>query len=291
MGMFRGLLLILTGIVLFAVLFLGTISLTMSLSLNYENVQEEMPILISDLDRGVIGDSSGRFSWIFGEFDILNFNLTQATEEASENMPEHCQEYEDYVFVYEGHVIVLNCSTFEEGNESLLEESFDSFTESVYFKDYGCEFWKCFKETGIPFFLVSKDAKDYWQGRFYFSLLIFLIAIVLTFFLVEQKHNTLVFTGSFMAISVLPLLKIESIVTSASGKIFSPFIRMLFSRVGVVFWTIMIIGIILILSGIALRIISGDFIKKKFSLADIRKMISSEVKGKGKSKKEVKEKD
>ncbi|MEX0920319.1 MAG: hypothetical protein WDZ69_01920 [Candidatus Pacearchaeota archaeon] len=282
MGIFRGGLLIILAVALFVTLLLANIFYVMSLSLGYENVQEEFSPFVSDLSNGTFDETLS-----IDEFSLIEFDLGKKTDEALDSMEDYCVDYEEYVFVSEGYVVTLSCSSFEEGEDVVVEEAVEGFVESAYYYDYGCGFWSCLKEKSLPFFLVSENARDYWQNKFYFSLMVLLVLAVLVFFLVEQKQNAPIFLGSFLIISSLPLLKLANFVESVTGRVFAPFIRVFFSRADFVFWIVFVLGLILLLLGIGLRLWQSDMIKKKFSSTDVRKIVKSEIdkykKGKKKS--------
>lgn len=273
MGVIRGGLLILLVVVLFFTLLLVNTFYVMSLSLEYENVQEEISPFVYDLANGTIEESLG----IVDELNLIEFGLEQKTAEAIDAMPDYCEEYDEYVFVFEDYVITLSCSSMEEGRDAVISEAVDSFVESAYYNDYDCGFWNCFRETGLPFFLISEKSKDYWQEKFYFFLIFFLVLAVLVFVLVEQKQNTPIVLGSFLVLSSLPLLRLQSFTESVTGKIFAPFIRVFFSRADVVFWTVFLVGLVVFVLGVGLRLWQSDMIKKKFSKTDVKKIVKSEI--------------
>jgi hypothetical protein len=264
MGFIRGGLLIIVGILLFLSLLLGSIFLILSWSLQYENVQEELSSVIKELTEdkfGLIEES---------------FNLTEEMEEAREFMDEHCQNESSYVFAEGGYTFVIPCDILEEVEESpsaLVDQGIENIIEQIYYDDYDCKFWNCFEETGLPLFLVSEKAKNYWQDKFYFTLIAFAVMVVLIFFLVEHKQNTLIIVGSIMALSSLPLLKLEKIIGSIAGDSYLAFVGVFFNKIDTVFWVVFISGLIILGAGIALRFLHRDFIKKKFSKKDVQKII------------------
>jgi hypothetical protein len=264
MGFIRGGLLIIVGILLFLSLLLGSIFLILSWSLQYENVQEELSSVIKELTEdkfGLIEES---------------FNLTEEMEEAREFMDEHCQNESSYVFAEGGYTFVIPCDILEEVEESpsaLVDQGIENIIEQIYYDDYDCKFWNCFEETGLPLFLVSEKAKNYWQDKFYFTLIAFAIMVVLIFFLVEHKQNTPIIAGSIMMLSSLPLLRLEKIIGSIAGDSYLAFVGVFFNKIDTVFWVVFISGLIILGAGIALRFLHRDLIKKKFSKKDVQKII------------------
>src|SRR3989344_8616115 len=100
-----------------------------------------------------------------------------------------------------------------EENRTLFNETVaQEFLQDVYYKDYGCGFWKCFIQEEIPFFLVSEQARDYWKGKLYLALIVSLVLSAIAFFLVENKKNWPVVVGGILILSAIPLLKIKQFV-------------------------------------------------------------------------------
>ena len=264
MGFIRGGLLIIVGILLFLSLLLGSIFLILSWSLQYENVQEELSSVIKELTEdkfGLIEES---------------FNLTEEMEEAREFMDEHCQNESSYVFAEGGYTFVIPCDILDEVEESpsaLVDQGIENIIEQIYYDDYDCKFWNCFEETGLPLFLVSEKAKNYWQDKFYFTLIALAVMVVLIFFLIEHKQNTPIIVGSIMALSSFPLLKLEKIIGSLAGDSYLAFVGVFFNKIDTVFWVVFISGLIILGAGIALRFLHRDLIKKKFSKKDVQKII------------------
>ena len=268
MGFIRGGLLIIVGILLFLSLLLGSIFLILSWSLQYENVQEELSPILKNLTE----DKSN----IIGE----DFNLTEEMEEAREFMEEHCQNESSYVFSEGGYTFVIPCDILDEIEESpsaLVDQGIENIIEQIYYDDYNCKFWNCFEETGLPLFLVSEKAKNYWQEKFYFTLIAFAVMVVLIFFLVEHKQNMPIVVGSLLVLSSLPLLKLEKIIGSIIGDSALSFLSIFFSKTGGVFWIMLILGLIILGLGIAMRLLALDFIKKKISKKDVKKIVREEA--------------
>lgn len=281
MGFIRGGLLIIIFVFLFIILFLGNVFFVLSLSLNYENVQEELGPVLKDLTKDKLN--------IIEE----NFNLTEEMEEAREFMEEHCQNESSYVFVEGGYTFVIPCDILEEldeNSQAIVDEGIENIIEQIYYDDYDCKFWNCFEETGLPLFLVSEKAKNYWQDKFYFTLIAFAVMVILIFFLVEHKQNTPIVVGSILVLSSLPLLKLEKVIGSIIGDSYLAFVGVFFNKIDTIFWIVFISGLIIIGAGIALRFLHSDFIKKKFSKKDVQKLIKKSDEKKNTEVKSIKKK-
>jgi hypothetical protein len=271
MGFIRGGLLVIVGIFLFLAILLGSIFLVLSWSLQYENVQKELGPVLKNL-------TEDRFGLI-----EENFNLTEKMGEAREFMDEHCQNESSYIFAEGGYTFVIPCDILEEVEESpsvLVDQGVENIIEQVYYDNYNCNFWNCFEEAGLPLFLISEKAKNYWQDKFYFALIAFAVMVVLIFFLVEHKQNTPIIAGSIIMLSSIPLLGLEKVVGTIAGESYFAFVGVFFSKISSVFWLILIFGLIILGVGIALRFLHRDLIKKKFSKKDVQKIIKKSDKKK-----------
>ena len=282
MGVIRGGLLVFISVILFIIVLLGSIFSVLSLSLGYENVQKELKDVAKNLTES--------------KFNLIkeNFNLTTEMERAKGFMRERCLNETSYVFASGGYTFVLPCSLLEEDNQSgeaFIDSGIDSIIYDIYYDDYDCNFWDCFKKTELPLFLVSEKAKNYWQEKFYLSLIIFAVLAFLIFLLVEQKPNTPILIGSIFVASSLLLLRLEKLPALIIGESYSQFVRVFFSKTSTVFWILFILGLVLIVAGISLRLLGADFTKKRFSKEDVKEMVKEEVKKeKEKSEKKPKKK-
>jgi len=325
MGFIKGSLLFIVSVVFFVMLIFGCVFLTISLSLKYENVEKEFPVIAENL-------TDGKFNLIEEDF-----NLTKEMEKASEFMVDHCnQSYtlqnsqndtlqnqnasdvqkssEDlpvsYVFSAGGYVFVIPCSLLDELDENpqaLTESGISNIVNHIYYEEYDCNFWDCFKKAAPDFsfsslfrekqigwkgtlFLVSEKARDYWHEKFNSALIVLLVLTVLIFLLTGQKQNTPLIIGALMMSSSFVLLWFKNIFEGVT-KIYLVFLSLFFSKTGTVFWILFISGLIIFSAGIALRFLQGDSLKKKFSKRDILEIIREEIhkikeRGAGDKKKE-----
>ncbi len=253
MGFIRGGLLIVVCIILFIVLLLGNVFFVLSSSLKYGNVQKELGPVLKDFTEGQLN--------IIEE----DFNLEEEMEEAQKFMEEHCQNESSYVFAEGGYTFVIPCEILDEIEESpsaIVEQGIENIIEQIYYDDYDCNFWDCFETTELPLFLVSEKAKNYWQEKFYLTLIVFVVLVVLIFFLTGNKQNTPVIVGSLLVLSSLPLLKLEKIIGSVvKDSSYLSFVGVFFSKINTVFWIVFIVGLIILGAGISLRLL--HIVRKK----------------------------
>lgn len=223
MGFIRGGLLIIVSILLFFSLLIGNASLTLTSSLEYENVKSEL---------------SSSFE-----------NLTER---------EYCQGNQTYTVTYKGYEIEVPCEILPQTSEPILEEVFNNSIEEIYYSQYDCNFWDCFEKTNNPLFLISQKAKDYWKETFFISLLVSLILIILTILLMEKKINLPILTGILIIMSSLPLLIFRGIFSSSKSLVFQ-IISLFFSQSYNVFIVMLIIGIAILTLGIAIKLFGFGF--------------------------------
>ncbi|MBU1252455.1 MAG: hypothetical protein KKC96_02590 [Nanoarchaeota archaeon] len=287
MGFFKSGAFVFVCVILFVSLLTLNSFLTMSISLSHDNVQEEFSPIVKDLANEV-PDTIERFS----KFDVSDFDVAGAIDGNFGNMEAHCANYSDYVFIFEEQTIVIPCSYLADGKEAVVNKTVNDFVDGIYYDNYDCSFWGCLSKEKFPFFLVSQKARDYWNGKFYFSLIASLILVGLLFFLIENKANWSIFTGGLIVLSAISFSKINEIMfnifSSGSLKFFSLFLNILFSKSGTVFWIFSVFGFVIVGAGVALRIGFLDFQKKKFSKKDVRQIVQEEVEKKSDGKKEGK---
>lgn len=252
MGFIRGALLFLVGILLFVSLLAGNTLLTLGMSLSYENVNNELSFLLTDI--------------ILGEYDNglddTEINLTGRVDEGFSFMEEYCEDNTEFVYAEGDYSFEVPCDVVEQGPEQIINQSISSAVDEVYYKEYDCGFWDCFEEEGLPFFLVSEKAKEYWIGKFYLALLVSIILAVCVFFLVENKRNFPIVLGVLMIVPALPFMKLNSFVGVFGGK-FIRFVSVFISEARTIFLIFFLSGLILIGLGVVLH-----FVKAGFSLAE-----------------------
>lgn len=223
MGFIRGGLLIIVSILLFFSLLIGNASLTLTSSLEYENVKSELSSSLEEL--------TGR---------------------------EYCQGNQTYTVTYKGYEIEVPCEILLQMPEPILEEVFNDSIEKIYYSEYDCNFWDCFEKTNNPLFLISQKAKDYWKRTFFISLLASLILIILTILLIEKKINLPILTGILIIMSSLPLLIFRGVFSSSKSLVFQ-IISLFFSQSYNVFIVMLIIGIAILTLGIAAKLFGFGF--------------------------------
>jgi len=261
------------GVLLLVSLLSGNVLLTLGLSLSYENVNNELSYILTDVILGGYND-------VLPDTEI---NLTERVDEGFEFMEEYCENNTEFVYSEGEYTFTIPCDIVEKGPEQIINQSISSAVDEVYYKEYNCEFWDCFGEEDLPFFLASEKAKEYWTSKFYLALIVSSILSALALLLIENRRNFPIVLGSLMAVSALPFMKLNSFVSFFDGVVVQ-FISVFISEARTVFLIFFISGLILIGLGIALH-----FVKAGFSIAEwIKKkrgMKSAEIPVKASTKK------
>jgi hypothetical protein len=243
MAVIRGALAIFVSILLFVVFLAGNALLTLTLSLQYENVYEHLESLIQDtVEEEMDVDISAE---IQKELDTANIN---------------CEDYpEGYVFSEGEYTITLSGDVLTQGTDAIIASGVESLIKEAYYREYTCDFWKCFGEEEIPLFLVSEYAKDYWKSKFYLTLGTAIGLMILLFFLYRKKHNTFVVPGILLMAAALPFLRMNLLMSISGDRIIFELLGIFFSKAKAVFKISFFTGLGLIGFGIIFRLFMAGF--------------------------------
>ena len=116
MGVIRGGLLVIIAVLLFVSLFATYILLTMSWSLNYDNVQKEL----GDVIKSTLNNKVGVTELVATEYSA---------------MQEDCKLNSSYVINYEDIAITIPCEVISQGQEAVINYSINKFGKCP-----GCSF-------------------------------------------------------------------------------------------------------------------------------------------------------
>ncbi len=239
MGAIRGILLVFVAVLLFLSVLLANLFLVLTLSLNYENVREESTTLVKDF--------------------LKEIDITNALKQAYPLISFYCQNYSEYVFNYQGYTLDIPCSIVSQGENAIIEEGVRDLVKSVYYAKYECNFLDCPNKSQLPLFLISEKAHDFWENKFYLSLIISFVLFILVFLLVEKKTNALILSGSLLIVSAVPFIKLDYLLSLFSDKIIFKFLGVFFSQAYYVSIKTLVIGIGLLVLGIVLDIFKVGF--------------------------------
>ncbi len=243
MNFIRGSLLVLIStLLLVSFLFLGIFA-TLNSSLEYEIVKPQIQSFIKEIVKNEINKTI-----IDKQVEILQT---------------HCKTNPDYSFNDRAtnYTFVIPCEVIAKGTDEIINAEANTLIDGYYYKNYECEFLKCFKKEN-PLFLVSQHAKDFWKKQVYILLFISIILAGLIFLLVERKNNFSILTGSLLIAGFLPLLAFSEISKFAVSILaldfpfdLSSIALIFFSKANSVFLTGLIIGAILIGMSIFLKLL------------------------------------
>jgi hypothetical protein len=258
MGVIRNILLVFVSLLLFISFFLSILSITLSSSLTYNNVKTQSVSIIHDVLE-------------------QNFNISSLISQNYVLIEYYCKNHSSYTFNADGYTINIPCSVASQGQEAIIEEGVKEIIGQIYYKDYGCTFFACFKQKGIPVFLISKLSHDSFLKFFFLFLAISFVFLTFSFLLVKKKTSLPILAGSVLIIAALPFMKIGNILNFLSDKIYFQFLRIFFLQSRTIAIILLIISGALILLGVILKILGVGISASKL-VSKIRKSRNKETK-------------
>jgi hypothetical protein len=278
MGFIRGGLFVIISSLFFISLLLANSLFVVTSSLDYQNLRQELiPVVKQTLNEQI--------------------NITSLIEdEKYPLMQKFCanssQELE-YAFSEENYTFAVPCSAITNGTpENIVNSAVDNLFHESYYKEYNCNFFDCMQQDSIPFFLVSEHSRNYWSGKFYYSILALIVLLGLMFLFIEKKTNLPLVAGSLIILSSLLFAKLESLaiwlinIISTSPINLDKYLRfftLIFAQSYRVFLIMLIIGIAVLAFGIILKFFAIGFkINEFFSKFDSKKETDIEAKKKSK---------
>jgi len=276
MGLIRSSLVITVSTILFLSLFLGNAFLTLSWSLEYDNVEPQITNFASEM--------------------ISDLGFKETISENKEYMKTYCIEYDSFIYSQDGITLEIPCEIIAQGTNSIIDYGIKTMIEDLYYKTYNCSFWECLKQDSEPFVLVSEKSKDYWGDMYFYSIFATIVMFLLLLLVIESKHSTLTITGVLMIVASYPFRKLNWVLGFLPDGRLTDLFLALFAKSYNVFLITMIIGFALFAIGIGFEFLGfglwftkliGAFKKDKKKEEKIK---STSNKNEGKfSKDEVKE--
>ena len=231
MGFIRGSVVVLVSSLLFLTLFLGNAFLTLSWSLEYNNLETNA-----------------------NNVAVQAFDTLGIKEEIESNynlMVIYCDNQEAFDFSSQGINIPIPCYEIAKGPEAVIQYSVSNALHDLYYRTYDCSFFECLKTGDGPYVLVSEVAMNYWKSKFKICLLGSILLFVLMFIFIEKKHSTLTVTGILMILSALPFRKLNWLLAFLPEGNLTEMVLSFFTRSYNVFLIMTIIGVSLFAVGIA----------------------------------------
>jgi hypothetical protein len=262
MGVIRNVLLVLVTVLLFLSFFSSVLFLVLSSSLTYNNVQNQSVSIIHS-------------------FLQSSFNITSVVAQNYPFIQMYCQNHDSYIFSAQNYTFNIPCNVSLKGQEAIIDEGIREVVNQIYYKDYGCNFFDCFKQAKIPVFLISEMSRNFFLNLFFLSLGVSLLLLALAFFFIEKKTSLPILSGSVLIIASLPFMKIGNLVNFLSDKIYFQFIKIFFSESRNISIIFLIIGGTLLVFGVLLKIF-----KMGFSISEWISKLKKKSDGKEESQKE-----
>ena len=269
MGVIRGIFLVIVSVLLFLSFICVNLFGILSLSLTYENVQNQsVPIVQTALQ-----DS----------------NMTNKIQEVYPLIQAVCQTSPNYIFVVANYSITIPCTVALQGSDAIIKEGIKNVIHQIYYTNYDCDFLNCIKSSQLPVFLLSEKAYNFWIEKFRISLAVSFVLLVLLLFLLEKKANMPILSGILLAISSSIFIKLDLIFNSLSNKMVSQILKVFFSQSFYFSLKVLIVGIVFIGIGILLKMFKvGFFISNLISKIKpsekVKQITKKPVKSKQKSK-------
>jgi len=277
MGLIRSSLVVTVSSILFLSLFLGNAFLTLSWSLEYNNVAPQITNFATDI--------------------INSQGIKQSIEDNSQYMKTYCKQYDSFVYSQNEITIEIPCDIIRSGTSSIINYSTSTLVHDLYYKNYDCSFWECLKKDSQPFVLISEKSMDYWHKLYFYSIFSSIILLLLLLLVIEAKHSTLTITGVLMIVSAFPFRKLNWLIGFFPKGIFTNLSLALFQKSYNVFLIMTIIGLSLFAIGIGFEFLGfglwftkliGAFKKDKEKKGEVKLSETNETEKKF-SKNEVKE--
>jgi len=240
MGGIRKFFLVIVSVLLFLTFICVNLFGILSLSLSYNNFQNQsVPIIQSSLQ---------------------SFNVISQIQSSLPAIQQYCQTHSSYTSNAAGYSIIIPCTAAFQGVDAIIEEGAKQITQQIYYTTYDCNSLDCLKISQVSLFLLSEKAYVLWTEIFRISLVISFVLLVLLFFLVEKKENILLLSGILLTIPSFILLKLDFLLDKLfSTQVFYNFLKIFFSQSFYFSLRSLIVGIVLIGLGIIFKIFNVGF--------------------------------
>ncbi len=226
---------------------------------NNEYIQLEDDVIDMLISCEVVEQGVGNITRVIIE---ENSALNESAVEKNVN-----QSYEEFLtmcsgsYLYQneefGYSLEIPCEVVAQGQDEVINYSFDYLTEKLYYQEYECDYWNCLTKTGTPLFLISEKSHDYWMNKFYFMMMVSLVLCGLVFFFSEKKTDSFITVSIILLVSALPLLRIYEFLSFIfSNRIldFLDFFALLFNQSHQVFKTMLTVSILLVAFSVGLKV-------------------------------------
>ncbi len=241
MGFIRKSIVVIISVTLFIFLLLSSFLLIILTSLEYDNVHKEVVPFVKNL-LDTTTNVSGKISAVY---PMIN---------------KSCENKTSFYFETPQGIFNLSCDVVAEGSDAIFEDIVSKKIDEIYYKNYECKFFDCFKKEDIPLFLVSKHSLDYFRHLYVYTLIIVGLLFILLFLFVSNKSNSFIILGSLLLLVSLPFYKIILFFLRIinSGP-FSKLFAVLLSNSTGVYLKYLIIGLLFLGVGAIMKLFSIGF--------------------------------
>ena len=219
---------------------------TLGNSLEFNNIKTELiPVVMNFADNSV--------------------NISQVINTTYPLMQTYCENNSEFVLGEGEMTFTISCDSVDLGKEAVINSLINSSINSIYYKEYDCGFFDCFKKYGEnPFFLVSKHTYDYFNSKFYLIAFISIVLLGLMFLLTENRSNTFIISGALVILSGLPFVKLSVVLGIFAQKEYLQFFTFMFTQAFYIFVKTLVLGIVLVIVGVFWKILNFGFVIKGF---------------------------
>lgn len=262
MGVIRAILVTITSILLFLTLFSMNAFLTMSMSLEYDTVHAEFAdivgnLVIDNIDLSILDENLPAVAVYCQNRDkiLLGLSLEDIASLKDENIsleeiiitePTTNKSFFDFS---------IACDAITLGSEEIIRQVIADKVNESYYIEEDCEFWDCSSSSGVPLYLISQKAQEYWEGWFYLSLFASLILAGVLFLFVGEKKGLPFLLSGLVFIAALPFLGMGWLLTLLSDWQFANFFIIFFTKASTVFIINLIIAAVLIGIGLTIKFV------------------------------------
>jgi len=237
--MIRGFFTVVASVALFLSLLVVGISWDLTSSLSYSNVENNA----AGVALNLIG---------------TQVNLSSEVDTFLPLLKTYCQTNSQLVAPFDGYNITISCSNIANKSASeIINDTVKNFIGNLYHQEYSCNYWNCFSQSPTPTFLISQKSYNYWKKILELSILVSALLSAGLFFLVRKKQNFPFVIGATAAVSSLPLLGIQKLISTLPGTL-SMVVKVFLSQSNVTFWRMIAISGAILFIGLVLKIFEAE---------------------------------
>ncbi|MCW8965177.1 MAG: hypothetical protein OQK82_00610 [Candidatus Pacearchaeota archaeon] len=243
MGFIRGGLFVVASVLLFLSLFFCGMFYMISLSLDYDNLQNTLVNL---------SDEMARDTGVYDEF-VNGFSIMEIA----------CENTNSYQFQVSYGVFEIPCEVVGEGADSSYYFALGEYVMSDYYKEHDCSFFGCLWDSKNLNFLLSEQTYEYSWSKVNYLMFVSFILIIALFLLSEKRSNIPIVVGAFLVVLSLLFMKVDSFLYFVEDNIILSFISVFMTQAYNVFLRFMFLGVFTLVIAIVWKLFLIGFKVKK----------------------------